>query len=154
MNHEKIIFLNYKKNENFFYNFDFFFKMEGYQQNMFYYNKKTFLSMNKFQKLKFTKEFINNLVSKLHLLTISKLSCATGSEIVHYLYSDGSLTRGVKREYMDSNHIDYISYEIISPCSFFYFPCIGQSMEDTYAILTLDQSYKIINIINELFLEI
>ena len=114
----------------------------------FYYDNEMFLTLNKFRKLEFIKNFINNVVSRLH---DSSLEPDIPYKLVYYLYSDGSITR-CKKEYMDSKHTNFISYEIVSPNSFFTFPCKSEHNDDTYCILTSENSYKIKNLIDELLL--
>jgi hypothetical protein len=114
----------------------------------FCYDKEQFLTFNKFGKLKFIKRFINDTVARLHDPSLEEDVPCSGA---YYLYSDGSITR-CKKEYMDSVHRDFISYEIVSPASFFTFPCLGEYNGDTYCIMTSENCYKIKNLIDELLL--
>jgi hypothetical protein len=116
----------------------------------FSYDKELFFTLNKFGKLKFIKHFINDTVSRVH---DSSLESNIPYNNAYYLYSDGSITR-CKKEYMDSAHANFISYEIVSPNNFFTFPCISQHNNDTYCILTSENSYKIKNLIDELLLQV
>ena len=117
----------------------------------FCYDKERFFTLNKFGKLKFIKHFINDTVSRLH---DPSLQSNIPYNNAYYLYSDGSITR-CKKEYMDSADTNFITYEIVSPNNFFTFPCIShQDNDDTYCILTHENSYKIKNLIDELLLQV
>lgn len=118
-------------------------------KDIFCYDKQAYLALNKFKKQEFTKNFINNIVSELH----NPALLVDNNYPVYYLYSDGSITRN-KRHDMDPNHKNYISYEIIAPRSFFSFPCIESTHIDTYGIMTLEECYKVKNLIDELMIEI
>jgi hypothetical protein len=123
-------------------------------KDIFYYNKKAFLRLDKPRRKKFIKKFIDDIVSQLHdplLIVDSMLS--DNNYPVYYLYSDGSITR-CKKVDMDDKHSNYISYEIILPNTFFTFPCKETLFEDTYAIMTLEECYKVKDLMNELLLEI
>lgn len=122
--------------------------------DIFYYDVQKYLKLDRFKKLKFTKNFIDSLVSQLHdpLLIIDSM-LSDDKFPVCFLYSDGSITR-FRRKLMDMDHDNYVSYEIISPSDFFKFPCSENLEEDTYAVMTLEDCCKVKNLINELMLEI
>jgi len=123
-------------------------------KDIFFYSKEAYLKLNKTKRIKFVKKFINELVSKLHdPLLIIDSNLSDDNYPVYYLYSDGCITRGKKID-MDAEHANYVSYEIILPNTFFTFPCVEPVIEDTYAIMTLEQCHKVKDLMDELLLEI
>ena len=123
-------------------------------KDMIFCNKKAFLSLDKPRRQKFIKKFIDEIVSQLHdPLLIIDSNLSEDNYPVYYLYSDGSITRCRKID-MDEKHINYVSYEIILPNTFFTFPCKESLFEDTYAIMSLEECYKVKDLMNELLLEI
>ena len=114
----------------------------------FQYDKQYYNSLNKKQKLEFSKQLINDTVLRLHDPTLEN---SVVNKNCYYLYSDGSITK-LKKENECTPHEYYVSYEIIKPSSFFTFPCKGQSIENTFSIMTAENCFKVKNLVDELLL--
>jgi hypothetical protein len=122
--------------------------------DIFLYDKDNLISLDKQNKKNFIQKFINNLVHTINDNSLIVKEQQPSENYIYKLYSDGTLTREKGGwAYGKRNTID-IEYEILRPHTFFTFPYKGQYEGDTYAILTLENSHKVRELMNELLLHI
>jgi len=108
-----------------------------------YYDREYLKNMQKGEKDKFIKNFINKLVSDLHNPELAN------DEYVYHLYSDGSrtYTKGGRGIY-GGRSIFIIESACMPSKTFFKFPIAFT--DDSYAILTADQCGSIRNLMIEM----
>ena len=115
--------------------------------NNMYYDKEYLKSMQKDEKDKFVKNFINELVSGMHdPKLIIKDACPMENYIYH-LYDDGTITYTKGGWAYGDRSIFVIKPAVIS-VGFFKFP--NKVLDNSYAILTASQCYSIRNLIVEM----
>ena len=118
------------------------------------YNKEYLSNLNIPAQNIFIKYFVNKVVDNLNNPSLIKLDQQPNENIIYHLYSDGTITRQ-KGSWAYGNRTIYdIAYEIVKPNTFFTFPNKGEKDGDTYAIMTIDDCYKVRKLINEIFLNI
>jgi len=122
--------------------------------DIFFYNKENLISLDKKNKTIFIKKFINNLVHSLNDNSLIIKEQQPSENYIYKLYSDGTLTREKGGWAYGKRSTFDIECEILRPNTFFTFPYKGQYEGDTYAILTLENSYKVRELMNELLLHI
>lgn len=122
--------------------------------DIFFYDKENLVSLDKQNKKIFIKKFINNLVYKINDNSLIIKEQQPSENYIYKLYSDGTLTREKGGWAYGKRSTFDIEYEILRPNTFFTFPYKGQYEGDTYAILTLENSYKVRELMNELLLHI
>ena len=122
--------------------------------DLYYYDENSFLKLDKGSKTTFIKNFINNLVKKIHNpdLVVKKMS--PNENIIYHLYSDGTITRQKGGWAYGQRTVNDIESYCLKPNTFFTFPEKGQYSGDTYCILTIDDCKNVKNLINKLLLHI
>lgn len=93
-----------------------------------------------------TKDYVNEMVLKLHNPSIIDSKLQPNENIIYCLYSDGTITRQKGGWAYGNRTVTDIMYKILKPNTFFTFPLKGQYEGDTYAILSYDDCIKIRNI--------
>ena len=115
------------------------------------YDREYLASLNKEDKTKFIKDFVNNIAKGLHDLSLVKKDEQPNSNIIYTLYSDGSITREKGGWAYRKRSIFGVAGEILHPSNFFTFPCEGTGGY-TYAIMTEDNCRMVRELMNELLL--
>jgi len=118
------------------------------------YNKEYLLSISRPYKNLFIKDFVNKVASNLHNPLLIKKEQQPNENIIYHLYSDGTITRQKGAWAYGKRSVSDIAYEIVKPNTYFTFPNVGENQGDTYAIMTLEDCYKVRNLMNELLLYI
>ena len=109
---------------------------------------------NTHEKYLFIKKHVNDIVSKLHNMSIIDPKLQPNSNIIYSLYSDGTVTRQKGGHAYGKRNVTDIMYEIVKPNTFFTFPLKGANEGDTYGILLYDDCIKVRNIMNDLLLQV
>jgi hypothetical protein len=124
------------------------------KSDMFYYDQDEFSSLDKNNKHKFIKNFINTLVSTLNNPSLIDVKEAPNGNLIYHLYSDGTITRQKGGWAYGKRSVFDIKGKCVSPNTYFRFPIESVVSEDTYAIMTKETCEKIRDIIDELLLQV
>jgi hypothetical protein len=128
--------------------------MENTSKTSITYNKEYLSSLNKEDKIKYIKEFVNNVVKETHDLSLVKKDEQPNTNIIYSLYSDGSITREKGGWAYKKRSIFGVAGEIVRPANFFTFPCEGSGEGYTYAVMTEDNCRIVRELMNDLLLYI
>ena len=126
--------------------------MENISKTSTTYDREYLASLNKEDKTKFIKDFVNNIAKGLHDLSLVKKDEQPNANIIYSLYSDGSITREKGGWAYKKRSIFGVASEIVRPANFFTFPCEASGEGYTYAVMTEDNCRIVRELMNELLL--
>lgn len=122
-------------------------------EDIFLYNTEYFKSLTKDEKIAYVKNFVNDLAKKFNNHDLIKKDESPNGNIIYHIYSDGTITRQKGGWAYQKRNVTDIYNRCIIENNFFTFPYEGSVMNDTYAIIELENCCKIRKLILDIYKE-